>query len=148
MARVTSEGLRALTEIPIGGQRVVHSRGTRTQTVSICTTEGVTGRYERRYRLPIDVDASPAVLGALADLDALHAWLLRHGGEEEPGDSNLGRGLPPLVPASLATEAWIAEAMWAVERALRAVVEEFRSAPYRHRVEHSLHARLYELLVR
>jgi hypothetical protein len=51
-----------------------------------------------------------------------------------------------LLPAKPG-EAWLAAAIPAVDRAINALVQEFVDYPYLHRVEQSLHVRLFELLV-
>jgi hypothetical protein len=43
---------------------------------------------------------------------------------------------------------WIDQAVPAVEAAIDELIDEFLDNPYLHRVEHSLHIRLYELLVK
>ena len=42
---------------------------------------------------------------------------------------------------------WVAEAVECVEDALRKLTEGFKTDPYEHRVEHSLHVKLYDLLM-
>src|SRR5471030_3282732 len=43
-------------------------------------------------------------------------------------------------------DSWLQEAIQATERSIDALVREFLEAPYLHRVEHSLHMRLWDLL--
>ena len=56
------------------------------------------------------------------------------------------RPLPPLVPAPKKGDPWVASAVKAVEAAITKLVDEFRVHPFAHRVEHSLHVRLVQLL--
>ena len=56
------------------------------------------------------------------------------------------RPLPPLVPVPQKGDPWVADAVKAVEAAITKLVEEFRVHPFAHRVEHSLHVRLVQLL--
>jgi len=50
------------------------------------------------------------------------------------------------VQAPSPGDEWVAEAVKAVEASITKLVEEFREQPFIHRVEHSLHARLMQLL--
>ena len=56
------------------------------------------------------------------------------------------RSLPPLVPEPNEGDPWVADAVKAVEAAITKLVDEFRIHPFAHRVEHSLHVRLVQLL--
>lgn len=56
------------------------------------------------------------------------------------------RPLPPLVPAPEKGDPWVADAVKAVEAAITKLVDEFRVHPFAHRVEHSWHIRLVQLL--
>jgi hypothetical protein len=50
------------------------------------------------------------------------------------------------VPAPLPGDEWVAEAVKAVEASITKLIDEFRAQPFIHRVEHSLHTRLMQLL--
>lgn len=50
------------------------------------------------------------------------------------------------VPAPPPDDEWVAEAVKAVEASITKLIDEFRAQPFIHRVEHSLHARLMQLL--
>lgn len=56
------------------------------------------------------------------------------------------RPLPPLVPAPEKGNPWVAGAVRAVEASITKLAEEFRVHPFAHRVEHSWHVRLIQLL--
>jgi hypothetical protein len=56
------------------------------------------------------------------------------------------QALPPLVPAPEEGDPWVAGAVKAVEAAITKLVDEFRVHPFAHRVEHSWHVRLVQLL--
>lgn len=130
----------------VEGRDVYHRLGTRTQSVSICTSDNREGVYEDRYSLPIAVELSATDLAAQPDLRALRDWLASHGGQPLSTDGRPGDRLPPLCAASVADEQWVADAKAAVERVLDAVVDDFCEQPYLHRVEHSLHAWLWSRL--
>ena len=50
------------------------------------------------------------------------------------------------VPPPPLGDEWVAEAVKAVEASITKLIDEFRAQPFIHRVEHSLHARLMQLL--
>jgi hypothetical protein len=50
------------------------------------------------------------------------------------------------VPAPPPGDEWVAEAVTAVEASITKLIDEFRAQPFIHRVEHSLHVRLMQLL--
>jgi hypothetical protein len=50
------------------------------------------------------------------------------------------------VPAPPLGDGWVAEAVTAVEASITKLIDEFRVQPFIHRVEHSLHIRLVQLL--
>ena len=56
------------------------------------------------------------------------------------------RPLPPLIPAPKENDPWVANAVKAVEASITKFANEFRAHPFSHRVEHSLHVRLVQLL--
>jgi hypothetical protein len=51
-----------------------------------------------------------------------------------------------IVPAPPHGDGWVAEAVAAVEASITKLMDEFRVQPFIHRVEHSLHIRLVQLL--
>ena len=56
------------------------------------------------------------------------------------------RPLPPLIPVPEEGDPWVARAVKAVEASITKFADEFRVHPFAHRVEHSLHVRLVQLL--
>lgn len=56
------------------------------------------------------------------------------------------RPLPPLIPEPREGDPWVANAVTAVEASITTFADEFRVHPFAHRVEHSLHVRLIQLL--
>jgi hypothetical protein len=56
--------------------------------------------------------------------------------------------LVSLIPAPAAPDPWVQQAIIAAEQAITELVNEFLDHPYMHRVEHSIHARLYGLLAK
>ncbi len=51
-----------------------------------------------------------------------------------------------IIPAPPHDDGWVAEAVAAVEASITKLMDEFRVQPFIHRVEHSLHIRLVQLL--
>ena len=51
-----------------------------------------------------------------------------------------------IIPAPPHGDEWVAEAVRAVEASITKLMDEFRIQPFIHRVEHSLHIRLVQLL--
>ena len=126
-------------------RQVVLVRGTKTQTVNVCTADDRVGDYAHIYRLPIAEDVELADLAELADVAALRDWAASRNGVEEQ-DGRGGRSvLLPLVDVDVDVS-WLTSATKAVEVVLEDVVTEFLARPYLHRVEHSLHAELYHRL--
>lgn len=141
---MTAPASRDLTTV--AGRRVKIVRGSKSQTVNICSAANVVGDYDITYRLSADVALVADELAELADLEALTSWLLARDGEPEvPGRP--GTRVIPSVAASVADEQWIGAATAAVDGAITALVEQFLEHPYLHRVEHSLHTLLHGLLV-
>ena len=99
-------------------------RGTKTQTVNVCTLEDRAGDYEHVYRLPIAEDVQPADLAEMADAAALHDWVTNHNGLAEQREGQGGRAVLPLVEVEEDRD-WLAAATTAVETVLDDVVTEF-----------------------
>lgn len=146
--RMHVDGQRSREWVSVGGRRVVIVRGTRTQTVSICTERNQPGRYQSRYRMPIEADIRAEDLDELPDLQSLQTFLESHNGQPEIGGKASPASLPSLIDPPGPEDAWLQSACAATDKAVTALVEEFRHKPFLHRVEHSLHAWLYGLLVR
>ena len=135
----------------VAGRRVVHARGSSTQTINICTPQNERGTYEEIHRLPIGVPVTLTEIAEMADLEALRTWLASRNADIEhrgaPSGRSRGARLPRRVDVSAAGADWLPGAVTAVERALDALVLEFVEHPYLHRVEHSLHAHLFRMLI-
>lgn len=141
---MTAPASRDITTV--AGRRVKIVRGSKSQTVNICSPANVVGDYDITYRLSPDVDIVADELAELADLDALTAWLLARDGEAELPTRPGSRAIPSIA-ASVAHDEWLDAATAAADAAITALVEQFLEHPYLHRVEHSLHTLLHALLV-
>lgn len=72
---------------------------------------------------------------------------LRNEQEALPADAEpLPGKATEIVPAPPHGDGWVAEAVMAVEASITKLIDEFRVQPFIHRVEHSLHIRLVQLL--
>lgn len=123
------------------GRTVVHMRGTRTQTVNVCTADNRPGEYERVYRLPIGEVITLAELAEQASPATLHEAMASRNGVQVDADGR-ARAVLSLVEVE-PDPAWLATATAAVDAVLDEAVTAFLHGPYLHRVEHSLHAELY-----
>lgn len=133
----------------VQGRLVVVITGSKTQTVNICTRANLKAVYRSRFRLRgTHIITDMNELFAKKTLADLVAFLLARQGVDElrkpPGPP------PPLqrppISAPKWGDVWLTRAIPAVESAIASLVVEFDQQPYLHRVEHSLHARLFELL--
>ncbi|HOQ86599.1 MAG TPA: hypothetical protein PLQ89_12880 [Phycisphaerae bacterium] len=125
------------------------------QTVNICTPENKLGRYDWVVRLSIGQKVTPDIVRGQPDIESLVTWLEReHFGqiEQRPTDEGAKESLaadeqpPKAVPTDPDDALWIQRAMSITEICIDELVREFLELPYLHRVEHSIHARLYGIL--
>ena len=138
--------------------------GRLSQTINICTDANDKGNYQYRITLYknflTDEELNSKLKGAM--ISEIVRWLLvDHEGkmdnyilengdtalEVEDGEVEIFTRLPAYLPVDEKLDAsWIAKAKEVAERCIDELVNEFLEKPYLHRVEHSIHARLYELL--
>ncbi|GIE85448.1 hypothetical protein SAMN06264365_10569 [Actinoplanes regularis] len=130
---------------------MVHVRtGPKTQTVNICTEANRKGIYESVYELDVREKVTDDQVARRSDLADLRAWLESLGGfDRGPRGGEPPAGRPKLEPRLIGADVddeWFDNARRVVEVAIDSLVLEFIDLPYLHRVEHSLHARLYGIL--
>jgi hypothetical protein len=148
----------------IDGRLVYVRTGPDSQTINVCDDSNIHGRYERRFRLrPVNEQYRQEQMvaeinrrGSAGDtIEQLAQWLVDNLGavcELGPGAPIAADGVgdePADIPEHLAAnqpQPWFTHAVWAVERAINDLVDEFTKFPYMHRVEHCLHTRLVQLL--
>ncbi len=153
----------------IDGRRVVIDQRSKSQTINICSDANRKGHYERTFRLFRGSFVTKAEVAARTDLNDLQTWLRDRRAEDEgprvPRNPGTGHSATPIgqprptsgpaaapepvvatTPAVVLGEPWLAAATRVVEVAIDSLVWEFVEHPYLHRVEHSLHARLFGLL--
>jgi len=156
--------VRKVRKVRIEDRDVYIVWGSNSQTINICTAANQKGSYQQKIRLH-DKAAFVTVEDLLGkNIEALVKWLVteRRGmveialgnkSIEITGDSG-GRTeveileeLPAPVDGNVKIDKeWIEEAKQVTEFCINRLVEEFVEFPYLHRVEHSIHARLFELL--
>jgi len=140
----------------IGGRTIVLRKGTKTQTVRIRRESNQPGQYDYVLRMLLPADeVTPQEIQAHATVEALVEWLktIKHAEPEAEPIAEVAAApptIPPTIPPppeSLAADDWwIRRAKTIVDQAIDQLVLEFLRAPYLHRVEHSLHARLWAIL--
>jgi len=141
------------------GRDVYLVTGTISQTVNICTPHAQKGLYEWKFRFPVHVALPVSRLEQASSLDDLTALLTgEFGGVVEVSPNGVSTDVlepvqivtktpaaVPIKPSDSDTD-WIERARQITELCINELVQEFVELPYLHRVEHSIHARLYSLL--
>ena len=135
----------------IEGCRIFLVTGSRSQTVNVCTPDNQRGRYQQVFRLPVSASVSETDVAAHVTLPSLEGMLLERGARDE-GPRDAGGPVPqtprvpPIVSAVQLGDTWLDDAIRTTEIAIDALVWDFVEHPYLHRVESSLHARLFGIL--
>lgn len=134
----------------VDGRKVYIGNGPKTQTVRVCDANNRRGVYDWVVRLFPPMRVTEAEVAARPSVADLVDWLKsekRGEVEREPPDEP-GPSLPPAEPVAPPTvdSPWVEQAVAVVELAIDQLTHEFLRAPFLHRVEHSLHARLLAIL--
>jgi hypothetical protein len=131
----------------IDSQTIHLAKRTKSLTVNICDANNRRGDYEWIVRVFRPDDVTESEITAHESILGLVAWLQdAKGGEIEKGPPPpIDPGIDPAPPPEEDRE-WIEHAVAVVEKSLDKLVDEFLRVPYLHRVEHSLHARLFAIL--
>jgi hypothetical protein len=131
----------------IEGRRIYLVKRAKSLTVNICDANNRRGDYEWIFRVFSPDDVTESEITAHGSILELVTWLQNaKGGEvEQEPPPPLDPGIVPEPPPEDDRE-WIERAVVVVEESLDQLVAEFLRAPYLHRVEHSLHARLFAIL--
>lgn len=129
-----------------GGRRVKVATGSKSQTVNVYREGEKTGKYETRLRC-----TTPALflegsdeLPFVDSIPELVDWLQREHLFSQEGEN--AEATPRAVHELGSSDAWMDDAKGAVQGAINRLVDRFVQHPYLHRVEHSLHCELYQLL--
>lgn len=143
----------------VDGREVYLITGTISQTVNVCTESNRKGHYEWKVRFPLDRTGLLDTLRTTASVSELITLLtVTFGGDVELSPSGASgeqlESLPTTKPATSRTplrpavtdDHWIERAKAITELCINELVLEFLEFPFLHRVEHSIHARLFSLL--
>lgn len=119
----------------IEGRKVYIVTGNKSQTVNVCDSSNVEGQYDWKIRIEDNekfVDYSMVNTQKQGTVENLIKYLIsKHDGKLEPTNHD---------------HEWIERARKVIETCINEFVQEFIEHPYLHRVEHSLHMRLYSIL--
>lgn len=145
-------------QIPFNGKDIYLVTGRITQTVNVCTEDKRRGEYDWTVRLTSNHFVSADDIRQRTSIDDLISWLTHEklglierspsGIEIEYLPKGEIESLPiiPQRPLEPEDSVWVARAMRIVENCIDELVLEFLDMPYLHRVEHSIHTRLYSIL--
>lgn len=153
--------------ITICGRRVKICTGQKSQTINICTADNINGNYDYIVRLQQPfISESTLNERSFSSIDDLIQYLRsQHFGEVEkmPGSKTSGssqdtspegilrqKQLPVAADQMLTTQqspsSWELNARMAIEQSIDQFILEFIEFPYLHRVEHSIHCELFQVL--
>jgi len=136
--------------ITICNRKVMPRRGSKSQTINICTEENIRGQYDYilRLRHPF-IDEGMLKNKNFKSIEAFVRYIeAKHHGtvEKNPASKTLHESERQSELATGLVSSWIEEALNAVEHSINQLIREFIHYPYLHRVEHSLHCELYKIL--
>jgi hypothetical protein len=122
--------------------------GQKSQTVNVCNPSNQRGDYDYIIRLFPPDFVTDSEVGARTTIVDLIDWLKRakNGEVEKPLPDDGDADAPAVIGADAPEDDWLRQAVSMVEESLDGLLREFLSDPYAHRVEHSLHARLFTIL--
>jgi hypothetical protein len=137
--------------IQLGGRKIYIFTGRLSQTVNVCDAQNRQGNYEWKVRLFPPYFVNEVNFGKISGIRSLIKWLKEerqglielypHDDEAETQAINIDK--PPVAEDSI----WIERAMRITEVCIDELVLEFLRIPYLHRVEHSIHTRMYAILI-
>lgn len=132
----------------VAGRRI-YIKAQDNQSVRVCTEANVRGQWAHEFWLDAGRHVTVPEIESFAAVEQLVEWLTGQGARTRfRGEAGVTTSAPRrdtalrVVPET----SWIQDAKQAVESSINALVQEFVTHPYLHRVEHSLHVRLVELL--
>lgn len=140
--------------VSIAGRDVWVVTGSLSQTINVCTQANKQGKYDWIVRLSLESFLGVEDVEACGTIEKLIEWLttkksgyVEKGPQDElvadEGDLTIAREIPCIGPEEAE---WVEHAVRLTEMCINELLWEFLEIPYLHRVEHSLHVRLYELL--
>ncbi len=140
--------------VAVAGRAVWVVTGSLSQTINVCTPANKQGRYDWIVRLSLEFFVGAEDVEAFQTVEQLIEWLTEKKSgyvEKQPSEEFLDEEIAPPVARETASVSldeieWIEHAIRLTEMCIDELVWEFLEIPYLHRVEHSVHVRLYELL--
>jgi hypothetical protein len=131
----------------VGDRQVYVCTRRRSQTINICYANNQRGEYEHIIRLFPPFCVSEDEVRRQADILALVDWLKQEkNGKHEKPEPNEAAEQEANVGAGAPDDEWVRQAVFLVEQSIDQLLREFLTVPYSHRVEHSIHARLFAIL--
>ena len=147
-----------LEHIQFADRNIYLATGRISQTVNICTKDNKRGEYDWIIRLPVEHFIVGDQIREQSNINDLVSWLTSEKlGQVERSPAGINIESPEEVSVKTASEEdpqiltledakWIERAMKIVEICINELILEFIDLPYLHRVEHSIHTRLYSIL--
>ena len=129
----------------VAGRRVKICTGKKSQSINVCFGDAPReGQYEYRYKTwdVTRLAGHDIELQAFETIEALQAFLISRKYQDVSDEATRGRVWAPLAP----DVQWGGSQKAEIEKAVNHLVDCYLSDPYRHRVEHSLHCDLFQLL--
>jgi hypothetical protein len=144
--------MQTVEKFDVGNRIVYVVTGRISQTVNVCTPENRRGDYEWTIRLsPANKFIASSDVPEHSGINSLVEWLRKRDSfvENQPIEAPedcFNYATKENEPTDQADAAWIDRTMAITEICINELVREFLSIPYVHRVEHSIHTRLYGIL--
>ncbi len=138
----------------VGSRHVFIVTGRISQTVNVCTPANERGVYDWIVRMTPQRYVTKTEIEAHADIESLISWLTsgrlgqieQRPTEEVAAQPQTCETMPEAPPVDADDAVWVKRAMRMTEMCIDELVREFLEVPYLHRVEHSIHTRLYSIL--
>lgn len=138
----------------VEGHYVYIVTGRISQTVNVCTPANERGKYDWIVRLTPQRFVTKGEVEARTDIDSLITWLTsdrlgrveQRPTEGQEAQPQANETVPEALPVDTDDAVWVKRAMCITETCIDELVREFLEVPYLHRVEHSIHTRLYAIL--
>jgi hypothetical protein len=134
----------------VDGRRI-YLRARDNQSIRICTENNLRGQWAHEFWLDAGRHVTEQEVEGRASVTDLVEWLASRGARTQLRPTIVGRGAGETRSSEALVRVepdsnWMASAVPAVEAAINELIKEFVEEPFLHRVEHSLHIRLYELI--
>jgi len=131
--------------VAVAGRRVKICTGRKSQSINICHKDSPReGSYQYCYKTSETdrLSAYDLELQVFDQIDELRNFLVSRGYEDKTGRESRRPKPEPIKPVLEWGESQRAK----IDDAVKKLIVRFQENPYRHRVEHSLHCELFQLL--